>query len=220
MPTSIEEQHASGLSYARTRKELVEIQTEADRSVKPPSGVLYFFLYGFSIAGDIIDLADFTGIGIIVSFVVDIFIGIVLFFAGRAARDRIKSMNQFQDSLHRHIEKIERRIVTLRNAYARALKVSRKVKFLRKPVRKLALRLSRIRKSITRNPLTRTMAATILDLIPYVGIFPWRTISIYMMKRDEMRAFQEAQGMLPEYQAAKEEEAAEASQLAEAESSS
>ncbi|MEX2053288.1 MAG: hypothetical protein WD898_03635 [Candidatus Paceibacterota bacterium] len=218
MPSYTEEQYASGLSIARTRKELVEVQSEADRVVKPPSGVLYFFLYGFSIIGDIIDLADFTGVGAAVSFVVDIFIGIILFFAGRAARNRIETMNKFQDEIHGHIQNIERRVVSLRNNYVRAIKISRKIKPLRKPVRKLVLRVSKLRKSIARNPMTRTMIAVVADLIPFLGIIPWRTINIYLMKRDEMRAFQEAQEMLPEYEAAREEEMAEANQLSEAQS--
>lgn len=216
MPTG--DQYYYDLAYARAQqREQIEIQDAANRIIKPPSGMLYFFLYGLSGIGDILDLLTLTGIGIIVSFVVDLFIGIILFFAGRAARDRIKTMNEFQDGLHEHIQNIERKIVAYRNAYAKVLRTSRKVKILRKPVRKLALRFSRLRKSIARSPLGRTIAAIIADLIPILELVPWRTINIYMMKKQEMRAFQDAQNMLPEYMGAKADEIEAANDLQEAE---
>jgi hypothetical protein len=152
-----------------------------------------------------------------VSFIVDLFIGVILFFAGRGARDRIKDMNVFQDSLHQHIQNMERKVIAYRNAYARILKASRKVKFLRKPVRKLALRLAKLQRSIVRSPYGRTIASIIADLVPILDLMPWRTINIYMMKKQEMLAFQDAQNMLPEYMGAKADEIEAANDLQEAE---
>lgn len=213
-----DDQYYYDLAYARgQQREQTEIQDTAGRVVKPPSGTLYFFLYCLAGIGDIVDWFVFTGIGAIISFIVDIFIGVILFFAGRAARDRIKTMNEFQDGLHGHIQNIERKIVAYRNAYARTLKASRKIKFLRKPVRKLALRFARLRKSIARSPLGRTIAAIIADFVPILELVPWRTLNIYLMKKQEMRAFQDAQNMLPEYMGAKADEIEAANDLQEAE---
>ncbi|MBI2670268.1 MAG: hypothetical protein HYX20_03955 [Candidatus Yanofskybacteria bacterium] len=213
-----DDQYYYDLAYARgQQQEQREIQDTANRVIKPPSGTLYFFLYCLAGIGDILDWLTLTGIGAIVSFIVDLFIGIILFFAGRAARDRIKTMNEFQDGLHGHIQNIERKIVAYRNAYAKILRVSRKVKILRKPVRKLALRFARLRKSVARSPLGRTIAAIIADLIPFLDLMPWRTINIYMMKKQEMQAFQDAQNMLPEYMEAKADEIEAANDLQEAE---
>ena len=189
----------------------------ASRVVKPPSGTLYAFLYGLAIVGDLLDLTVFTGIGAVVSFIVDLFIGVILFFAGRGARDRIKDMGAFQDSLHQQIEGIEKKITAYRNAYARVLKASRKIKILRKPVRKMALRFSRLRKSVLKSPLGRTVASVIADLVPILDLIPWRTINIYLMKKQEMLAFQEAQNMLPEYMGAKADEIEAVNDLQEAE---
>ena len=213
-----DDQYYHDLAYARAQqKETGEIKDIAKKTVRPPSGGTYAFLYGLAILGDLIDLLDLTGIGALISFIVDLFIGAILFFTGRAARDRMRSMNEFQDSLHGHIERLEKKIVAYRNAYARILRVSRKVKILRKPVRKLALKLSRLRKSVVRSPLGRTMAAAGLDLVPFLGLVPWRTWSIYMLRRDEMRAFEEAQSMLPEYMSTKADEIEANNDLQEAE---
>ncbi len=213
-----DDQYYYDLAYARSQqREQQEVQDTANRVVKPPSGTLYFFLYGLAGIGDILDFLTLTGIGAIISFIVDLFIGAILFFAGRSARSRMESMNQFQDGLYQHIERIEKKITTYRNAYARVLRVSRKVKILRKPVRKLALRLSKLRKSVARSPLGRTVAAIVADLIPILDLVPWRTLNIYMTKRAEMRAFQDAQNMLPEYMGAKADEIEAANDLQEAE---
>lgn len=213
-----DDQYYYDLAYARNQqRETREIEDTANRVVKPPSGTLYVFLYGLAIIGDVMDWLTLTGFGAIVSFVVDLFIGAILFFAGRAATNRMEAMNEFQDGLHNKIEQIEKKVVAYRNAYARILKASRKIKVLRKPVRKLVLRFAKLRRSVTRGPLGRTVASIIADLVPILDLMPWRTINIYMMKRDEMRAFQEAQNMLPEYMSAKADEIEAANDLQEAE---
>jgi hypothetical protein len=213
-----DDQYYYDLAYARgQQREAKEVQDTANRVVKPPSGILYFFLYLLAGIGDVLDWLTLTGFGAIISFIVDLFIGAILFFAGRAARDRMKAMNEFQDSLHQHIQNIERKILAYRNAYAKILRASRKVKILRKPVRKLALRFAKLRKSITKSPLGRTVAAIIADLIPILDLMPWRTINIYMMKKAEMLAFQDAQNMLPEYMGSKADEIEAANDLQEVE---
>ena len=213
-----DKQYFHDLAFVRgQQREVNETKALASQTVKPPSGALYFFLYLLAIIGDILDWLTLTGFGAIISFIVDLFIGAILFFAGRGARDRIKDMNVFQDSLHQQIQKIERKVIAYRNAYAKVLRASRKIKFLRKPVRKLALRFSRLRKSVARSPYGRTIAAIVADLIPILDLMPWRTINIYMMKKQEMMAFQDAQNMLPEYMGAKADEIEAANDLAEAE---
>ena len=215
---SNDDQYYYDLAYARSQqRETREVQDTANRTVKPPSGTLYALLYTLAIIGDILDWLTLTGFGAIVSFIVDLFIGAILFFAGRAAKNRMEAMNEFQDSLHKHIQNLERKIVAYRNAYARIIKTSRKIKILRKPVRKIALRLSRLRKSIARSPLGKTVASVIADLVPILDLMPWRTINIYYMKKAEMQAFQEAQNMLPEYMSAKADEIEAANDLQEAE---
>ena len=211
-------QYYYDLAYARgQQRETREVQDLAKNTVKPPSGTLYAFLYGLAIIGDVVDWLTLTGIGAVISFVVDLFIGAILFFAGRAARSRMEAMGQFQDSLHQQIRNVETKIQAYRNAYARILRVSRKVKILRKPVRKIALRFSRLRKSAMKSPLGRTVSSIIADLVPILDLMPWRTINIYMMKKQEMLAFQDAQNMLPEYMGAKADEIEAANDLQEAE---
>lgn len=213
-----DDQYYYDLAHARgQQQELNEVKDTAGRVLKPPSGMLYAFLYILAIVGDILDWLTLTGIGAVISFAVDLIIGPILFLAARAAKSRMEAMSQFQDSLHQQIQNIERKIIAYRNAYARILKASRKVKILRKPVRKIALRFSRLRKSAMKSPLGRTLASIIADLVPILDLMPWRTINIYMMKKQEMQVFQEAQNMLPEYMGAKADEIEATNDLQEAE---
>lgn len=214
---NFDDQYYYNLAYARRQQQETNEVTEASRAIKPPSFFLYISLYGLSIIGDILDFANLTGVGVVVSIVVDLFIGTILFFAGRAAKNRVDTMNRFQNDLHDKIQNIENKIVTYRKAYAGALKLARKVKFLRKPTRVIALRFAKLRRSIARNPSARTIAAIGADLIPILDLLPWRTINIYFMRRDEMRAYKEAKEMLPEYLAAKADEIEAANDLLEIE---
>lgn len=216
MPSDI--QYSYDLAYVRgQQREVNEIKAMANEVVKPPSTLLYFSLYALAIIGDIVDFVEITVIGELVTFLVDIFIGAILFFASRAAKNRMDAMNSFQDGLHQQIQKIEQKIIAYRNAYAKVLRASRKIKFLRKPVRKLALRFAKLRRSVARSPVGRTVASIIADFIPFIQWVPWRTINIYFMKKQEMQAFQDAQNMIPEYMGVKADEIQAANDLAEAE---
>ncbi|MEK7151477.1 MAG: hypothetical protein AAB784_02060 [Patescibacteria group bacterium] len=213
-----DDQYYQALAYARNQqKELREVQDIFSQTVKPPSKSRYALLYGLAILGDVIDLTVFTGIGAVISFFIDIFIAIILFFAGKSASNRIKATNQFRDEMDGHIQRIEKKIIAYRNAYAKALRASRKIKILRKPIRKLALGFKSLRGSITKNPMIRTAAAAIADIVPILDLVPWRTWSIYLLKRDEMLAFQEAQNMLSEYMSVKTAELEATNELQEAE---
>jgi hypothetical protein len=208
--------------YRAQRRELDEIK-DASKEVKPPSKLKYASLFVMSASLDIVDWLGLTGIGLILTYALKIVFAPILFMAGWGANSRIKEMNKFKSKAFAHIEAIEKRIIFYARNYQRALKLARRYKFLRKPVRKVALRIARARKTavrkvgqiVSRNPLMKNMAAIIADFIPLIDIIPWRTLGIYLTYRDEKKTFEETQPVAEELANAKAEELETAGQYRE-----
>ena len=213
-----EQQYYYDLAYARAQqREAGEIQAEAERVVKPPSGFKYFCLYSLAIIGDLVDYAQLTGVGLILTWGVTLIISPILFFSGLGVNKRVKLMREFQENIQTNIAHIARLVQTYTRRYVMAIRMSRKIGVLRRPVRKAALKVARVRKIVLRNPATKNTMAIIADLIPILSLLPWRTIGVYLMKKDEMRTFLETQEVLPEYMEVKASEIEAANDLSEVE---
>ncbi|HEY4506616.1 MAG TPA: hypothetical protein VJH71_00395 [Candidatus Paceibacterota bacterium] len=207
------------LSYSRSKQsESDELRRQADLKLKPPSGLFYGAMFSLSIIGDIIDIADVTGVGAILSFIVDLIISVFMILTGRIAKSKTDSMQDFKNSVADKMEQVERKISAYRNAYAGVLRASRKIGPLRKPVRKMALQFSRFRKSVVRSPFSRTILAVVADLVPFLGLVPWRTWNTYSIRRDELMIYNETKKMLSEYENLKQEEVVSLRDLRELES--
>ena len=165
---------------------------EISQNLNPPSKLKYFFFGFIAFFADIVDVAAaLTGIGIVFSLIVDIVVAPILFFAGWNANSRIKAIRKSADNIHIHIEKLGRRIIQIRNIYARSLRLARKIPVLRKSVRKVALAIRSARLKMARNPLFKNVAAITADLVPYLDLMPWRTVAIYLTYRDEKKSYEE-----------------------------
>ena len=211
----IEEKYYSDLAFLRAQEqELNEVQATADRTVRHPSRLKYFLLFVLAIIADIIDFLQLTGIGIILVWLVNIFVTPILFLAGLGANSRIKAMNRFYAEIQRNIDGLTRKMMFYSRMYTRALRFSRRTGFLKKPLRKVGLGVARLRRSVRRNPVTKMGAALILDLIPLIELLPWQTIGVYLMYQDEKKTFKDTQQIVPEYLEAKIQEIAIAAEVA------
>lgn len=212
-----DDQYYSDLAYARGKqREINEFESSTRRIVRPPSKLRYGFLYSLAITGDLVDLAELTGIGLILVWLVKLIVSPILFYAGVDANSRVKAMGRLQEEINKNIAQITRRVETYTRRYMTAIKFSRKTGILKKPVRKIALKVARGRKAILRNPLIKNALAGFADLIPIIDLLPWRTFGVFLMYRDEKSTFLEAMEALPDYISAKTEEIQAAEALTEA----
>lgn len=204
--TPAEQQNQYDLAVARAQqREFFDVKARAS-VVRPPSKPKYAFLFLVALIGDLVDWLSLTGIGLIVTYLVDIFVGVVLLLAGVRANSKLKAIKKFQDEISQNLAHIERRLVFYAQNYRRALVASRKVKVLRRPVRQIALKISKLIKSVGRNPAMKNMAAIVADLFPFLELVPWRTLSIYLTYRDESKTYEESLPFIEEYALAKNEE--------------
>jgi len=189
MPEIILQQRINSAPYInklRTQELHSQKSIEKKRAeLRHPSTVKYLFLGIVSLIGDIVDLAGITGVGIAVTMVVDIFVGIILAIGGIHTRGKLEKFNKETQSLSAYAQLAEKRLLQARKTYMRVIKLSRKVKLLRAPVRKVVLSISKMRRAAKKlvkvtlkSPLFRKAGAIGLDLIPLVELVPWRTISV------------------------------------------
>src|SRR3989344_7765973 len=127
--------------------------------LQEPSKSKYRLLLSLAIILDIVDLAELTGIGWIVSFLLKIF-GVILYFGGKGIDTRVKAMEKIQESTKSALKYME-------SAAQRLMSVTQLARlgrgkglggiFLRAPARKLflKLRLAKTRRILKRNPLTK-----------------------------------------------------------------
>jgi len=211
-------QYYYGLAHARGRqRELNEFETATKDTVKPPSKLKYGGLFALAGFADIVDLAELTGIGIILAWAVKLIVSPILFFAGFGANARVKAMSQFQESVGANIAELTQRAQTYARRYTAAIKFSRKTGILKKPVKRMALKVAKARKAVMRNPAVKNGVAVVVDLVPLLDLLPWRTIGIYLAYRDEKKTYLETQEVIPEYYAAKVEEMRASNDLQESE---
>lgn len=168
-----------------------EIQKQID-VLRPPSKLRYFFFGFIAFFADVVDVAAaITGIGILLSLLVDIVAAPILFMAGHGARTRMKTMRSLGEKANIHIERLGRKLIQIRRYYAGAIRMARRIPGLSKTVRKTVLYLRAARLKIVRDPRFKNLAAIVADLVPYLDLIPWRTAAIYFTYRDEMRTYKE-----------------------------
>lgn len=202
-----DDQYYYDLAYARGKqREFSEFESTVKENVRMPSKFKYGALFALAGFADIVDLAELTGIGIILVWAVKLIVSPILFFAGFGANTRVKAMSQFQEGVGANIAELTQQAQTYARRYTTAIKFSRKTGILKKPVRKMALKITKARTVIMRNPAVKNGIAVIADLVPFLDLLPWRTIGIYLAYRDEKKTFLEAKEIIPEYYAAKTEE--------------
>ncbi|MDP3954140.1 MAG: hypothetical protein Q8Q06_01835 [bacterium] len=191
------------------QKDTEDIKARANEIIRPPSKFKYGVMFLFAGIGDLVDLADFTGVGIIISIIVDLIIGAILFILAWMTRTKMRKITDLHKSVQENILNIERRIAGLRNAYATALRAGRRFKTLRRPIRVAAKKFKQFRALVYRNPLMKNAIAIFADLIPFIGLLPSRLIAIYFTYQDEKKTYLAAKEILPEYEDAKNEELSE-----------
>ncbi len=191
------------LSHAQSQQQQQTAIAETTQQIKKPSFLGYLLLFFLAAILDIIDLIEFTGVGIIISKIIQVFATIFFVSIAFLVNKKIKRMRMASDFLDMRAKRILLRVQQLRTRYAAAIKLSRKVKFLRKPVRKFALATRKISKAITRNPIGKSLLANVLEFIPLVGVLPFQMISVYLMYRDHKKTYAESLATVPEYQEAK-----------------
>lgn len=178
--------------YKAERAQTASMLREAQSIVKKPSFFLYFFLFYLAVVIDVWGvvqlLFDATGIGLIIVTIINIIFGCVFWCLAFLIGRPIKKMDRIGKRTSDAAQQTVQKIASMRTRYASAIKFSRKVKVLRKPVRKIALMVRKFTKK-TRSPLIKMGIAEILEVIPLIELAPWQTLAVYSMYKDHRSAY-------------------------------
>lgn len=119
----------------------------------------------FAIPNDAIDAIDLTGIGMVVSWFISLFLSVSTIFVTWFFNSEL---NRVKD----HMSKVENHKKTLAKA---ATRIS-----------------SKLSKFAPKNPVIKVVAGTVLEMIPIISILPWSSICVLLAYWDERSAFKEA----------------------------
>jgi len=174
----------------------------------PPSKIKYFFLLLLALIADLVDiLGSLTGIGTVVSLIVDIIVSPIIFIASHGANSRIETARNITKEINKQLENMRRRINQIRKTYATAYRISKRLGLRRTTslIRKTSLGSKRMLMSAVRNPKIRSALAIIADLVPFLDIIPFRSVSVLLTYRDEKKSYRETLELTKEALAAEKE---------------
>lgn len=156
-----------------------------------PSWLKYSFL--FLIAGivDIVDVADFTGIGIVLAKIVSIAGTAIIYFTFWLTGGKMKRATASGEEARRAIVELQESVSRATRLALRASKLLGRAGF-KGIARQLPRTLVKFRRIARRNPITKILVGGALNLIPWVALINLMIVWIYLSYRDEKKTLEEA----------------------------
>ena len=133
----------------------------------------------FAVPNDIIDALDLTGLGFLFSWFFSAFLSVTMLFVVWFTDSEFQRVKSHMANKNKYIKNLTRT----------ATKVA-----------------TRITKFAPKNPVVKIIAGTVLEMIPFISILPWSSISVFLAYADERKTYKEARetlesegaGQLPE----------------------
>ena len=163
-----EEEYANQLAMSQqeeTSPETAQLQKQSELLSAPSLFKYGLILLFFAIPNDIIDILELTGFLEIFVWLISLFLSIgtiLVMWLSDSEMQRVKN----------HMNSIEKHKKT-------AVKSMTKV-------------ASKISKFAPKNPLTKILIGTILEMIPIISILPWASICVLLAYWDERKAYKNA----------------------------
>jgi hypothetical protein len=175
--------------------------------LQEPSKSKYRFLLLLAIILDIIDWAELTGVGWFISLLLKT-LGFILYEGGKGIDARVKAMEKIQESTKgalMYMQRVAERLMSVSQLARLGRGKGLGGRILRAPARRLflKLRVAKVRRILKRNPMTKNTLAILIDIIPILDLFPWRTIGIWLAHRDEVKTYKECMEAVAEYKETK-----------------
>ena len=173
------------------KKELTEIEKEG-KSFGHPSYLKYGILFTLAGTIDLVDLLDFTGVGIIVSKVVSFFLSAIIMLIFWLTNTKMKNAQNFAEGLEKRALHLQKSVVY---ASQLAMKTSRILgKFgAKKAARAIPRAMVKIRRIARKNPIFKPLIGACINLIPFLAVLNLMVFWIYISYRDEKKTYQGAQ---------------------------
>jgi hypothetical protein len=165
---------------------------EEGNSFKHPSYIKYAILGSISVIQDVVDLADLTGIGAVFGFFISVACTILIIAIFYFTHTRFINARNYISKIEELVPGIQANIAHATRLTLRTARQMRYVPGMQGISRKIPRVLVRIRRAARSNPFTKVIVGNLIDLIPFLGLFPWSTISIVLSYLDERKTFNAA----------------------------
>lgn len=157
-----------------------------------PSFLKYGFLFAVAGVVDIVDAADATGIGIIISKIVSIGGTAIIYLTLWLTNGKIKKAQEYGDSLETSMASFQSQVARIDRATFRGAKAIGKIPGLKGLSRGARLARIKIKKIARKNPLTKVLIGGAVNLVPFVAIINLMVFWIYLSYRDEKNTYRQA----------------------------
>ena len=157
-----------------------------------PSFLKYGFLFAVAGVVDIVDVADATGIGIIISQIVSIGGTAVIYLTLWLTNGKFKKAHQYGEDLEASVATFRTQVARIDQMSLRGAKAIGKIPRLKGVSRGARLARIQIKKFARKNPLAKILIGGAVNLVPFVAIINLMVFWIYLSYRDEKNAFRQA----------------------------
>lgn len=190
--TAIQLGAEQGLNQTRQR---VAQMLEEGKSFRSPSKLKYLFLFGIGGLVDLVDFADLTGIGILLSKIVSLGGTTIIYFTFWLTNGQTKRAEVYSDDALSALVAWQQSVSQYSQLAMRTSKMLRQAPGLRGVARSIPRAMVKVRRIARRNPITKILVGGAINLIPWLAIVNLMVFWIYLSYRDEKRTFKEARDL-------------------------
>ena len=170
----------------QTEQQLIDFH---DQGVKygHPSYVKYTIVSLLGLITESTDFLDLIGIGILVSKPISLLLTFIIFLIFWLTNTKQTNANNYAKKAEEVIKTVAANLAHLERRSYQAAKSARRLRAGR-----LAARIRISPRFVKSNPLFKFTAAAVANLIPFLAVFPWVLLGIYLSYRDEKKSYQNA----------------------------
>ena len=180
------EQLATEQERYQAEQQLVDFHNEGIR-YRHPSYAKYGIISLLGLITESTDFLDLIGIGIVISKPVALFLTFIIFLIFWLTNTKQKRADDYVSKAEETIEAIATNLAHIERRAFQAAKIARRF-----GANRFAARIRISSRLVKRNPLFKFAAAGTANLIPFLSVFPWVLLGIYLSYRDEKKSYQNA----------------------------
>lgn len=184
-------QLAAEQDFNLARQQFDQAVTEGQQYSRP-SFLKYGFLFAVAGVVDIVDAADATGIGIIVSKIVSIGGTAIIYLTLWLANGKVKRAHEYGENLEASVAAFSSQAARIDRTALRGAKALGKIPGMKGVSRGARLARIKIKKFARKNPLTKILMGGAINLVPFVAIINLMVFWIYSSYRDEKNTYRQA----------------------------
>lgn len=173
-----------------TQQELSAMQTqigeiyETGKSFGRPSFIKYFVFFSIAILNDGVDLLELTGVFSILAWFISFFLSFLLIFLFWFTNTKQVNAREHMHNLENIVKVFQKNIAHISRI---SVRTARQLKYV-PGMSRAAKKVTTITKAVG-SPLNKLIGGSFLEMVPFLSIFPWSTISVFLSYLDEKRIY-------------------------------